>query len=178
MNEQNVGPRLPSTSINSMLDCMPLSSSSNFIPSFGFGNSRFSAPPLSSVSYSSIHNGAPIPAISVDQLTSVINSCIEPIKTEIKGLRDSFSGKVKYLEDKITLLEGEDMKLQENNTILTDIVVNMQSSLNRLDGNSRVNNVIISRLPENVMNDAVAATAPIESDIDKVKLLFGMPAEP
>ena len=64
-------------------------------------------------------------------ISASVNHHIHPVKVEIRGLRDLFLDKVNVLENKVTLLENENAKLQNHNAVLTDIVVNIQSSINQ-----------------------------------------------
>ena len=108
----------------------------------------------------------PISEINTEQLTTIINNCINPLKTEIQSLRDTFTIKMKTIEDKMTLIQSENNQLKEETAILTDIIVNMQSSLNKIDGDGRANNLIISKIPEGKMT----VHNEIDSEDDKVKI--------
>ena len=72
-------------------------------------------------------DNSPIPPVSVSQLMGIINTCINPVKTEIQEVRTLLIDKITTLENKVNLLEKENTKLHESNGILTGIIVNMQS---------------------------------------------------
>ena len=93
----------------------------------------------------------PLSSINVDQLTNIINACINPVKEEIQEVKNLLTEKVTVLENKVNLLEKENEQLKEGNSVLTGIVVNMQSSLNRMENEGRSQNLIISRIPEGDM---------------------------
>ena len=79
------------------------------------------------------------------------------------------------LENKIKILESENNIKEEKIEILTEIVVNMQRSLNRVDGHTRSNNVIITGLSEKDIktkfngNDII-----LKNDTSKVKHLLSL----
>ncbi len=93
----------------------------------------------------------PLSSINVAQLTNIIQTCINPVQAEIQDVKNLFTQKVTVLENKVSLLEKENEKLKEGNSVLTGIVVNMQSSLNRMENDKRSLNLIMSRIPENDM---------------------------
>ena len=63
--------------------------------------------------------------VGVSQLMGIINTCINPVKTEIQEVRTLLIDEVTTLENKVNLLENEITKLHESNGILTGIMVNM-----------------------------------------------------
>ena len=96
-------------------------------------------------------SSTPLSAINVTQLTDIINACINPVKEEIQEVKNLLTEKVTVLENKVNLLEKENEQLKEGNSVLTGIVVNMQSSLNLMENEARSQNIIISKIPENDM---------------------------
>ena len=123
---------------------------------FGDGQTQMSTRSRTSVGHNlgTLNNNSsvtPLSAINVAQLTEIIQTCIQPVKAEIQEMKGLLTEKVTVLENKVNLLEKENGKLKENNSVLTGIVVNMQSSLNRMENVERSCNLIISRIPEGDM---------------------------
>ena len=77
--------------------------------------------------------------------------------------------KYKAYDSKIALLETDVMEKQVKIDTLTQIIVNMQSSLNHIDSGKRVNNIIISGLTE---GDIEYNEFLLTTNADKVKCLL------
>ena len=109
-----------------------------------------------------------ISKLSIGDLVNLIQTIAHPINAKIE-MGKKIEKKYKTVDNKIMLLETV---LKENQTkidTLTQIIVNMQSSINSIDCEKRINNVIISSLSEEdiMYNDTMLST-----DAEKITYLF------
>ena len=75
------------------------------------------------------------------------------------------------MEDRMNIICKEKAKLEEENSVLKNVVVNMQKSLNKIDSDVRMKNVIITGLPEGEMHSEDGSES-FRSDQEKIKWLL------
>ena len=94
-------------------------------------------------------------SLTVADLTNIL----QPIQSSIEDIKTTLSQQMGTLQTKVQVLENELKKEVAKNEQLTDVIVTMQKSLNMIDADKRVTNLIINGLPEEEM---------INEDIDLV----------
>ena len=111
--------------------------------------------------------------LSVRDIVKIITAVNEPLQKKLLCLIEDIGNKVKILDNRIELLEAENIKKEEDNKTLRLIVTNMQRCLNKLDADERNNNVIISGLPEREIKvDDNEESAPIIRDHNKISWIM------
>ena len=105
-------------------------------------------------------------ALTVADLTSIL----QPIQTSIQEIKTSITQQMGTLQNKVQVLENELKKEVTKNEQLTGIVVSMQKSLNSIDADKRITNLIINGLPEEELT--VADEEPLIDDKAKIKYLL------
>ena len=103
------------------------------------------------------------------QLVSIIEATNNKLREEIRA---DITKEVHILQNRVSLLETENADLQEHVGILTSIIVNMQNSLNFVDGDKRNKNVIVSGLMEGDMNGLDNNDDNISGDKNKLCILL------
>ena len=93
----------------------------------------------------------PITELTVADIIQINMISNDPIRQQISTMEKDFGKKFQSMEDRINILDKEKSKLEEENTVLRNVVTNMQRSLNRIDSDIRNKNVIITGLPEGVI---------------------------
>ena len=108
-----------------------------------------------------------LPDLTVVQFIKIITVIIKPLKEES-------SKKIVDLENKVAVLETENKQLKENTGIMSDIIVGMQRSLNKLDSEERTKNLIVSGLPEDDTDGHVFhdPSGPLATDGLKIKAVL------
>ena len=71
----------------------------------------------------------------------------------------------------VDILENEVKEQKDKNDTMTSIVVEMQKSLNKIDSNDRVKNMMVSGLPE---GEFVVEGASLTDDKQKVEKMFSL----
>ena len=107
--------------------------------------------------------------LSVDDLVKLIQTIANPINAKIEKMGNKIEKKYKTVDNKITLLETDLKENQSKIETLTQIIVNMQSSINSINSAKRVNNVIISGLSE---EDIMYNNTTLATDDEKMTYLF------
>ena len=86
---------------------------------------------------------------------------------------DTFIGhaniNLENMKKRMEFLEAENTKKDDGNAVLKDIIVNMQSCLNKSDSDIRNKNVIIQGIPEGKIT---VENMDLECDLDKIKWLL------
>ena len=113
----------------------------------------------------------PISAMTAGQMLTLIQSQTKPLENKVESIDQKLDMEINGLKTRIGVLEGEVKEQKERNETLTQIVVEMQKSLNKIDNNDREKNLIISGLPEEQIqiNDAILGT-----DTEKVTKMFSL----
>ena len=88
----------------------------------------------------------------------------------MEKLTSPLKEKTKANESKIALLEANLKEKESKIEAMTQVIVNMQSSLNAIDASKRNTNIIISGLPE--QNIELGNGETLTNDEEKVKSLF------
>ena len=86
----------------------------------------------------------PLRNVNLGELVEIFKSLMTPIEQKLELLTKRSSSQ----DPKISLLEANIKEKDTTIATMTDIIINMQSSLNRIDANTRNDNLIITGLPE------------------------------
>ena len=105
-------------------------------------------------------------SLTVADLTSIL----QPIQTSIQEIQTTINQQMGALQTKVQVLENELKKEVAKNEQLTSVVVTMQKSLNMIDADKRVTNLMINGLPEEEMQDDEERV--LNDDAAKMKYLF------
>ena len=110
---------------------------------------------------------ASLPDLTVVQFIKIITVIIKPLKEES-------SKKIVALENRVTCLESENKQLKENSGVMSDIIVSMQRSLNKLDSEERTKNIMVSGLPEEDTDGMVFQdpSGPLTTDTMRIKTVL------
>ena len=108
----------------------------------------------------------PLKNVNLGEIIEIFKSLMTPIEHKLEQISKRSSSQ----EAKISLLEANIKEKDTAIATMTDIIINMQSSLNRIDSNTRNNNIIVSGLQEESIVDDVAGE--LRSDKDKIHCLF------
>ena len=100
----------------------------------------------------------PLKNVNLGEMIDIFKALMTPIEHKLEQISKRSSSQ----EAKISLLEANIKEKDTAIATMTDIIINMQSSLNRIDSNTRNNNIIVSGLQEDDIVD----------DKDKIKSLF------
>ena len=90
----------------------------------------------------------PMSEITVREIIGIINTVNQPINNKLEDICKEFDAKSSRLQTRVEFLEAENIRKNEEGGTLKSIIVNMQKCLNRIDGNGRNLNIIISGLSE------------------------------
>ena len=101
-------------------------------------------------------------------IVSVIQRIITPITQKLDKLEHYLITNVESQNAKIELLKANVKEKEQTIDTLSQIVINMQASLNKLDSEKRITNIMVSGLSEENIND----NGELSSDADKVERLF------
>ena len=108
----------------------------------------------------------PLKDVNLGELLDIFKSLMSPIEQKLEQLTKRSSSQ----DAKIALLEANIKEKDTTIATMTDIIVNIQSSLNRIDANTRNNNIIISGLTEeDIVGDDVGE---LRTDKEKIQTLF------
>ena len=111
----------------------------------------------------------PINLATLRDISNIVKKLTSPIVKKMENLVKPIKEKANSNANKIALLEANLKEKETKIEAMSQIIVNMQSSLNAIDATKRNTNIIISGLPEdNIECDGRT----LESDDDKVKCLF------
>ena len=105
-------------------------------------------------------------ALTVADLTSIL----QPIQNSIQEIKTSIDHQMGTLQNKVQVLENELKKEVTKNEQLTGVVVSMQKSLNMIDADKRITNLMINGLPEDDID--VTGGEPLADDQAKIKHLL------
>ena len=89
---------------------------------------------------------------------------VQPLSAKIDNLENTVTQRVDGLNRRVQVLENELSKEVTKTDHLTNTIINMQKSLNRVDANERANNLIIMGLPEEPISNG---TSELTTDIEK-----------
>ena len=110
----------------------------------------------------------PLKNVNLGELVDIFRSLMNPIEQKLEKISNRTSSQ----DAKITLLEANIKEKDNTIAAMTDIIINMQSSLNRIDSNTRSTNIIISGLQEDdIVNSEVGE---LKGDKEKVTHFFGV----
>ena len=108
----------------------------------------------------------PLKNCNLGELVDIFKSLMTPIEQKLEHLARRSSSQ----DAKISLLEANIKEKDSTIATMTDIIINMQSSLNRIDANTRNDNIIIAGLQEgDIVEEGVGE---LKDDKAKVKCLL------
>ena len=108
----------------------------------------------------------PLKNINLGELVDIFKGLMKPMEQKLEQM----SNRTFSQDAKITLLEANLKEKDTTIATMTEIIVNMQSSLNRIDSSTRNTNIIVSGLQEGqIMSDD---DGELKDEEDKVKRLF------
>ena len=122
-----------------------------------------------------IDGSKPVSELNVDELVSLINRTMQPVKDDLETIKKELAQKVKAHDNRLKLLEADNVKKQERIDNLESTVVEMQRFLNRIDHDDRKANLIITGMREDDIDappDDHGIVATLQNDVDKVKVLI------
>ena len=108
----------------------------------------------------------PLKNVKLGELLDIFKSLMIPVQQKLEQLSKQTSSQ----DARISLLEANIKEKDTTIATMTDIIINMQSSLNRIDANTRNNNIIISGLQEDDLIDEEIGE--LKSDKKKIERLF------
>ena len=113
----------------------------------------------------------PISAMTAGQMLALIQSQTKPLEMKVESIDQKLGKEITGLKTRINVLENEVLEEKQKNETLTQIVVEMQKSLNKIDSTDREKNLIISGLPEDEIEvDGVL----LKDDLEKVGKMFNL----
>ena len=113
----------------------------------------------------------PVAQMTAGQMLALIQSQTKPLDEKVENIGLKLDREINGLKTRVNVLEDEVKEQKEKNETLTQIVIEMQKSLNKIDSNDRVKNLMISGLPEGEM---VVGGASLIDDKDKVGKMFNL----
>ena len=131
-----------------------------------FGVSIDNAPPPDDVELSKKVND-----MTLGDIVNVIRRIITPITQKLDKLEHYLTSNVESQNAKLELLKASVEEKEQTIETMSQIIINMQSSLNRIDSDKRETNIMISGLSENNLTDNGDE---LGSDAEKVQRLFEM----
>ena len=112
----------------------------------------------------------PINLATLRDILDIVKRFTDPILQKMEKLTNPLKEKTKANESKIALLEANLKEKESKIEAMTQVIVNMQSSLNAIDAQKRNTNIIISGLPEQNVEYGNGRT--LVNDEEKVTSLF------
>ena len=112
----------------------------------------------------------PINLATLRDILNIVKKLTDPILQKMEKLTKPLKDKTKANESKIALLEANLKEKESKIEAMTQVIVNMQSSLTTIDAQKRNTNIIISGLPEQNLELGNGET--LTNDEEKVKSLF------
>ena len=95
---------------------------------------------------------------------------LQPIQDSVQDIKTSINQQLGTLQNKMNIMEEQLKKEMSKNEQLTSIIVNMQRSINQIDSDKRVTNVIINGLSEEEIISE-ETNEPLGDDKDKFQAL-------
>ena len=107
--------------------------------------------------------------MTLGDIVNVIKRIISPITEKLDKLETYLTTNVEAQNSKLELLKANVKEKEQTIETLSQIVVNMQASLNKIDSEKRITNVIVSGLSE---DDIIDNDQELSNDVTKVGRLF------
>ena len=109
--------------------------------------------------------------MTLGDIVSVIKRIITPITEKLDKLEHSITTNVESQNAKIELLKANVKEKEQTIETLSQIVINMQASLNKIDSDKRITNIMVSGLSEDSITDNGDE---LSNDVEKVERLFNV----
>ena len=107
--------------------------------------------------------------MTLGDIVSIIQQIVKPISEKLDKIEQTINSKVDAQNSKIELLKSSLKEKEQTIDTMSEIIINMQSSLNKIDSETRVTNLMISGLSENDIKDN---DIDLTDDAKKVQRLF------
>ena len=127
------------------------------------------AHPIQQNNGTGIDANTPVAQMTAGQMLTLIQSQTKPLEEKVVSIDHKLDREIDGLKTRINVLENEMKEQKEKNDTLTQIVVEMQKSLNKIDSTDREKNLIISGLPEEPIQTEDAI---LNNDEEKVEKMF------
>ena len=111
--------------------------------------------------------------MTLGDIVNVIERIVVPITSKLDKLEALITSAPTKHQAEMELLKAEVNEKEQTIETLTQIVVNMQASLNRIDSDKRITNIMVAGLSENPIDDGGNV---LNSDNQKVKKLLDVMA--
>ena len=111
----------------------------------------------------------PMSEVSVQDILKINAHSNKSIEAKLDTFISHANIKLENMNKRMEFLEAENTKKDDENAVLKDIIVNMQSCLNKSDSDKRNKNVIIQGIPEGKIS---VENMDLECDLDKIKWLL------
>ena len=145
---------------------------SYYLNSSQYRNNTDDAVAGSNISESNINTflNKPTNELTVADIIRIHTISNEPLKQQLDLIQDELGCKIKNLDNRVDILDSQNMKLQDDNNVLRGVITSMQQCLNKLDNDERNKNIIISGIPEE--NVAVNDNIPLTNDHEKISQIL------
>jgi hypothetical protein len=107
--------------------------------------------------------------MTLGDIVNVIHRIITPISEKLDKLEHYLTTNVESQNAKLELLKASVKEKEQTIDTMSQIIINMQSSLNRIDSDKRITNIMVSGLSENNITDNGTE---LKNDAEKVERLF------
>ena len=107
--------------------------------------------------------------MTLGDIVSVIQRIITPITQKLDKLEHYLITNVESQNAKIELLKANVKEKEQTIETLSQIVINMQASLNKIDSETRITNIMVSGLSEDTITENAVE---LSNDVEKVERLF------
>ena len=111
--------------------------------------------------------GKPLTELCVGDIFTIMSNIVAPISAQLSTMNTTMTTKMAETENRVALLENQARINESKIETLSQIVVNMQSSLNKLDGDVRENNIMVAGLTETDVD--LGNGTKLTSDSDKMR---------
>ena len=91
--------------------------------------------------------------MTLGDIVNVIKRIVEPITSKLDKLETLITNVTNKHKAEMELLKADVKEKEKTIETLTDVIVNMQASLNRIDSDKRITNIMVSGLAEGPIDD-------------------------
>ena len=124
-------------------------------------NGAMGQPPQAPPPISQEDMNKPLQSLTLGDMWRVL---VQPLSAKIDNLENSVTQRVDGLNRRVQVLENELSKEVTKTEQLSNTIINMQRSLNKIDANERANNLIVMGLPEEAISNG---TVDLTTDMEK-----------
>ena len=109
--------------------------------------------------------------MTLGDIVNVIRQIITPISEKLDKMEHYITSNVEAQNSKIELLKASVKEKEQTIETMSQIIINMQTSLNRIDSDKRITNIMVAGLSE---NQVVDNDNELNNDAEKVKRLLNV----